>query len=127
MKPMIFLCSLMFSIFAGAQQIDVKGVDAGNEGSTTIEIKKNAKDAPTKATWETNDGQADVEGEASATAKDAKKAWKTACAEWKKEMKESNKENKIINLNCGTASCGGDAGSKVCTSTATYKIKSKVE
>jgi hypothetical protein len=75
----------------------------------------------------TNDGQADVEGEASATAKDAKKAWKAACADWKKEMKEDNKENKIISLSCGTASCSGEAGNKVCTSTATYKIKSKTE
>lgn len=127
MKPTIFLCALLFSIFASAQQIDVKGVDAESEGSTTIEIKKNAKDAPTKAKWETNDGQADVEGEASATAKDAKKAWKAACADWKKEMKEDNKENKIISLSCGTASCSGEAGNKVCTSTATYKIKSKTE
>jgi hypothetical protein len=51
MKPTIFLCALLFSIFASAQQIDVKGVDAESEGSTTIEIKKNAKDAPTKAKW----------------------------------------------------------------------------
>ncbi len=127
MKLMIFLSTLFFSYAALAQQMDIKGVDTSSEGSTTIEIKKNPKDAPAKAKWETQDGQAEINGEEGATTKDAKAAWKKACADWKKEMRDDNKENKILNLNCGNSNCSGDAGAKMCNSTGTYKIKTRVE
>lgn len=127
MKLNALLTMLLFSFAASAQQVDIKGVDGATEGSTTIEIKKGTKDTLTNAKWETNDGTADIEGESAATSKEAKAAWKKACADWKKEIKEDNKDGKVISLNCGSAKCGGDAGNKVCTSSATYKIKSKVE
>ena len=121
---------LLASLFAGtlsAQEVEVKKIDASQEGSTTIEIKKGSKEAPAGAKWMVQDGEADVEGASGATTKDAKAEWTKACADWKKEMREDNKENKILNLNCGKATCGGDAGNKVCASKATYKIKTKAE
>jgi hypothetical protein len=108
MKAQILFAALLIPFFASAQSMDV-----------SEEVQKSK--------WEVQDGQADIEGESSATAGDAKKAWQKACADWKKEMKEDNKENKIINLNCGTAACSGEVGSKVCTSKGTYKLKTKNE
>lgn len=117
---------------AGAQSVDVKSVDASSsneESTTTIEIKKRGKEKIKKSEskWEVTDGNADVEGEPAPTNKDARATWKTACDSWKKEIREDNKENKIVSISCGTASCGGDVGSKVCTSKANYKIKSRLE
>lgn len=120
----------LFSAWAMAQSVDVKKIDADEEGSTTIRIEKNKNPNAITATtnkWELQDGTADVEGEASASAKDAKKAWLKACNEWKKEFREDNKENKVLNLNCGVSNCGGEAGSKICSSKATYKIKTRVD
>jgi hypothetical protein len=116
---------------AAAQTVDAGKIDTEHEGTTTIQIKKSKNDeAPIvtqKTKWETQDGSADIEGEASATARDAKKAWQKACADWKKEIRDDNKENKVLNVNCGISNCGGEAGSKICTSKATYKIKTKTE
>lgn len=119
------------SFAASAQTVDVKGTDAGGQEdgtTTTIEIKKGKTGTvgTTEKLWELTEGTADVEGEASASTKDAKANWKKECNEWKKEFRSDNKENKIINLNCGQMTCGGDAGSKICTSKASYKIKTKM-
>lgn len=132
MKFISFIAVLVLGSFAHAQSVDVKGIDPNTEGSTTIRIEKNKNsEMPstpgTKPTWEVSEGTADVEGEASATAKDAKAAWKKACDAWKKEFREDNKENKILNMNCGVSDCSGDAGNKICTSKATYKIKTKID
>jgi hypothetical protein len=127
MNALVLISTLVFSASVFAQNVDVNGINAGQEGSTTIEIKKNKpteekKDQPV---WEVQDGTADVEGDSAATAKEAKTTWKTACDKWKKEFRDDNKENKIVSMNCGSASCGGEVGQKVCTSKATYKIKTK--
>lgn len=132
-----FSLALLFAFASGAfaQSVDIKGTDTDNmaEGTTTtIEIKKGKTGTvPTTSekTWEVTDGEADVEGEAAATNKDAKAEWKKACNDWKKELRADHKdpkESKIMSLNCGKMECGGDAGQKICTSKATYKIKTKV-
>ncbi len=124
MKVSLLILALIFSTILTAQTVDIKDATSGDEETTTIEIKKGKK-AETKAEnkWEVQDGTADVEGESAATNKEAKAAWNKACTEWKKEFRTDNKDNKILSMACGSASCGGDAGSKVCTSKATYKIK----
>lgn len=125
-----FLMGLMLlAAPAFAQTVDVKDVttSAGDE-TTTIEIKKGKRDELKKneAMWEVADGTADVEGEVAPTAREAKQTWKKSCDDWKKEFRADNKENKILALNCGNPSCGGDNAQKTCTSQATYKIKTKL-
>ena len=122
MKAIIFgLICLPLSVFA--QNLDIKDVKAG-DGKTTIEITK-GENASSKSTWELVDGESDVEGDISATKSSARKKWKQACADWKKEMRSDNKENKVISLSCGSPLCEGKAGSTTCKSTAKYKIKTK--
>lgn len=123
MKTLLILILLPFAV--SAQSVDVKDVSASDE-STTIEIRK-GKAAETKnSEWEVAEGTADIEGEAGATTKDARAKWDKACKEWKDEFRSDNKENKIISMNCGKSECSGDAGNKICVSTANYKIKTKV-
>ena len=118
------LLSPVLSAQANAQTVNVKDLDASQESSTTIEIKKGDK---TKSKWEVQEGDSEIEGESGATTKDAKAEWAKACKEWKKEFREDNKESKIISMNCGSANCTGDAGAKVCSSKATFKIKTIME
>jgi hypothetical protein len=129
MKALLVLICLSASL-AVAETVDVKGVETTSDtdaSTTTIEIKKGkpGQTLPGQNIWEMADGTADVEGEA-ATTKEARAEWKKKCEEWKKDFRADNKDNKIINVSCGTPACGGDAGAKTCTSKATYKIKTRV-
>jgi hypothetical protein len=63
-----------------------------------------------------------IEGETSATAGDAKKAWDKACKDWKKELKTEHGKD-LISADCGEKICSGDAGSKVCSSKGLFKLK----
>ena len=130
MKILLTLVISAFATAAWAETVDIKDVKTpeGEEASTTtIEIKKGKPgQVPTSNQWEMTDGNADVEGEAAATNKDAKATWKKACEDWKKEIRTENKENKVVSLNCGAMNCTGEAGAKVCTSKASFKIKTKV-
>lgn len=127
MKSTILILALL-SPLAFAQTVNVKDIDAGQEGSTTIKIEKNKPDDIKKSEvqWEVTDGQADLEGDSGATNKDAKANWKTACNDWKKEIRQDNKDSKVLSINCGSVTCSGDAGNKVCSSKATYKIKTRL-
>lgn len=123
------LCLALVGYAAFAESVDIKDVSTESQdgSATTIEIKKGKPgQVKTDNQWEVTDGQADVEGDAGATTKEARTNWKKSCDSWKKEIRDDNKENKVISLNCGTMSCGGDAGSKVCTSKASFKIKTRV-
>jgi len=127
MKMFALVFTLVFAGLSHAQTVDVKDATAGDEETTTIEIKKGKKtETKIENKWEVQEGTADVEGESAATNKEAKAAWTKACDSWKKEFRGDNKDNKILSMSCGTASCGGDAGSKVCTSKASYKVKTQM-
>jgi hypothetical protein len=124
------LVALFFApVMALAQSVDVKGAEGDSEGTTTIQIKKtkNTEDAAKgEVKWEVTEGAADIEGEPAAMNKEARATWKTACEDWKKEFRADNKENKIISMSCGTPTCDGNTGNKVCTSKAAYKVKTKL-
>ncbi len=128
MKILLTLVLSVFATAAWAETVDINDVNTqGEDSTTTIQIKKGKPGAEaTTNQWEMTDGNADVEGEAAATNKDAKATWKKACDDWKKEIRTENKENKVISLNCGAMNCTGEAGAKVCTSKAAFKIKTKV-
>ena len=130
-KFLLFTATLILSTTSFAQTMKMDEIKTDEESTTTIEIKKGRPGSapaakPGEPLWEITDGSADLEGEPAATAKDARSTWKKSCEDWKKEFRTDNKENKILAINCGTASCGGDAGSKTCTSKATYKIKTRL-
>lgn len=122
---------LVFSSVVSAQTVDVNDVPTDGEESTTIEITKGKKAAKDKAAaqFEVVEGSASIEGEATATAKEAKAAFKKACDTWKKELKAEAKENgnTVMTSDCGKPECSGAAGSKICSSTATYKVKTKLD
>ena len=114
---------LLLPAFAWAQKVDLSKME---DGTTTYEISKNKKDGKCEDHWELTEGSADISGDPTVLLKDANANWKKACEAWKKEFRGDNKDNKIITINCNKPECTSDAGGKVCTSKATYKIKSKL-
>lgn len=119
------LLSVFFALNVFAQTAQIKDIPLDKE--TNITISPDGKKSPSK-THEIVDETADIEGEPENLQKDARASWKKACAEWKAETKETNKENKIISLNCGSPKCASaDTATTVCKSQAKMKVKVKVE
>ena len=76
--------------------------------------------------FEIIDGTSQVAGEPGTDKKEARASWVTACDEWKKETKTLNKKNEVLSLSCSQADCSyQENGSYVCSSTATYKLKTE--
>jgi hypothetical protein len=127
-----FICLLVisFPMSLFAQQINLKDIDASSE-DTTIQISKGKKTQQGAEkclpAWEITDGSDDLSGEPTIMSKEANQSWRKACDDWKKEFRKDNKENKIINISCGSVSCTSDAGGKICSSKATYKIKTRID
>lgn len=124
----IFSCLVLtLSLPAFAQSVDIKDVPTSSDDSTTIEITKGKTSKSSEPTWEIVEGSAPIEGDPSAMNKDARTSWQKACDDWKKELREDNKENRIISVNCGKPNCSGTAGNKICSSEGSYKIKTKID
>ena len=128
MNKLVLMLALIFAPLAYSQSVDVKDVEAEEGETTTIEIRKGKK-ADTDAkenTWEVVDGTADIEGEEAPMSRAARKNWKDACKSWEKEFRKDNKDNKVLAVNCGKPTCQNQSGGTICTSQATYKIKTKL-
>ena len=122
-----FLLSFSITHSAFAQKVDIKDVDTTGQEPTTISISKGDKAQKTQAIWEVVEGAADIAGEPQMMSKQARASWKTACDDWKKEIRADNKDNKILSLNCGTPNCAAKADSTVCESKASYKLKTRLD
>jgi hypothetical protein len=124
----IFMFLILTPSLVFAQKVDMKDIDADDE-ETTISISKGKKNTNNKSCdpiWEVTDGNADISGDSTIMAKDANQSWKKACEKWEKDFRKDNQENKILSVSCGKADCTTDAAGKVCTSKATYKLKTKL-
>lgn len=123
---MVFALLFAWSLPAFAQEVKV---DANkNQENTTIEIRKGSTSASVnKKKYEISEGNETVTGDGDVLQKNAKDNWKKACSDWKNETRESNKENKIISINCGTMTCLKEGVESVCKSTASYKVRVLIE
>lgn len=120
MIEFFFVASVALAQKAGVTEIPI----SENGTTTTISVQKGSPTAPgSRDTSEVLDGSAEIAGEPNVLVKGARESWKVACDDWKKEVKDLNKENQVIALNCGSPKCATEAGGTVCKSTANYKVK----
>lgn len=83
-----------------------------------------AQDSASGGQFEVIDVSGQVVGDLQGSSKSARSAWTKACDSWKNEMKDLNKTNQILGMNCNNPSCTLiDAAEWQCTSTGTYKVK----
>ena len=96
--------------------------------NTTISIKKGDSGSVLEKTYEIVEGTAQIEGDPSVLAKEARANWKKACGEWKKEIKELNQDNKVMAMDCGKVLCTNQGSEgQACSSEGRYKIKTKIK
>ncbi len=123
----LFIALMAFasiSTSAWAQTASIKDIPADGASDTTISISK-GKNAQKE--YEITEGSADIAGEPEILEKEARSSWKAQCADWKKEFREMNKDNTVVSMTCNQPACSKNSNSQsVCTSTATYKVKTKV-
>ncbi|UXR65906.1 hypothetical protein EZJ49_06555 [Bdellovibrio bacteriovorus] len=120
LKMVLALC--LMGSFAFAQTMGVKDIPA--DGETTIEIKKGPN---VKNEFEVVTSEDEIEGDAAPLLKDARVNWKKACADWKSETKELNKENQVLTLSCGKMTCSTVSMESTCRSQTKVKIKTRIK
>lgn len=129
----VLILSLWSSSLAFAQTANIKDIplDANQKTTITIEKGRTGDDilgTITQPPNETLEGTAEIEGESAPLLKKAKANWKTACEEWKKEVKDLNKGNVILMINCNSNKCVPESTAlTVCRSTGSYKIRVKAQ
>ena len=136
MKNLILVAS--FSLFCVAALADdstkivqkVSNTGDEKDSSVLIQTTKGAKVLPD---YEILSGEEEIAGDPTAGLKEAHKAWKEACADWKKELKENNKDGQVLLASCGVAkfakddSAGTGSGVYVYRSEGKYKIRVRIK
>ena len=115
---------LSFSLIAQAEEVGVKLDKIDTSQDTTISIKKgDSTKMDAKKVWTLTEGEEEITGDQDVLLKKAQINWKAACKEWKAELKENNKDNKIVSMNCGKMNCTKEGVESTCSSKAIHKIK----
>ena len=107
-----------------AQTANIKDIPTDVEGDTTISISKGKKAGQM---YEVTEGTAEIAGDSEIMVKAARTSWKKACDDWKKEIKDLNKDNQVLVMNCNSPKCSKNESSETtCVSNAAYRLKVKV-
>lgn len=122
MKKLILISIMTIAQFTWAEEVGVKVDQINTDQDTTISIKK-GDSATAKKKYVLTEGEEDISGDKDVIKKKAENNWKTACADWKKEFKELNKDNKIVSVSCGKMICTKEGVESTCVSKATHKVR----
>lgn len=117
-------------VLAQDHSVKVKTISLheGQTASVSIRKDKIQRKKSTTPEFKIIQGSREVEGDPSASSKGALQNWKTACSEWKDELKELNKTNEIIALDCGKPIAGkADYQQKIYHSNGSYQIKVRMK
>jgi len=76
--------------------------------------------------FEVVSGSEEVIGDPEPGRKAGYASWKAACAEWKKELKELNKTNQVLTLNCNSPEFVQENGNYTYKSQGSYKLRVRV-
>ncbi len=95
---------------------------------TTITIKKGplVNESRSTTAYEIVAGTDEIASDEEYDEKRALAGWKEACADWKKEIKDINRDNQILSVNCGSKEKVKDGNKVLFKSQATYKMRVKV-
>lgn len=120
----MFLELLFIGAMSMAQTANIKDIPTDVEGETTISISKGKKAG---AVFEITEGNAEIAGDPDLMVKGARTSWKKTCDDWRKEIKDLNKDNQVLVVNCNSPKCSKNETSEtVCVSTGTYRLKVKM-
>ncbi len=121
----LLLLALLAAPAIAAEGSKIRVSDVPTDQDTSIVIRKGAEGD--LRDFEVVSGTEDVTGEPTPTHRESYASWKQACDAWKKEMREMNKENSLIALNCNVALASKDpAGLSTHHSTGSYKLRVRI-
>ena len=123
MSKIVFTLTLLVGCFSFAQKTAVTDIPSSESG-TTISVQKGITE---QRDYDILTSSAEIAGDSNVLVKGARDSWKTACADWKKEIKDLNKENSVIALNCNSPKCVTETNGTVCTSTGNYQVRVKIK
>lgn len=128
MTRILFTIGFLVSFVAIAETVDVtiKDVETKQSDGALVIRKEPINGLLTPPQFEITQGDEEIVADSAPLLNQARGNWKKSCADWKKEMKENNKDNQVISLNCGSMECSTAAAESTCKSKATYKIKVKI-
>lgn len=110
-----------------AQNADLKIKDIPTGEDTTITIKKGSPAEDKKIQYEIISGSDEISSDEEFDKKKALAGWKEACAEWKQELKELNKDSIILSMSCGAKHKTTENNKTTYSSEATYRMRVKVK
>lgn len=123
------VAGLMVGAAASADpKAQLKVDDVNTSGDTSILIKKGDVSSKQCVEYQIVDGSEEVSGDPAMTKSAALRNWKAACAEWKTNVKELNKnaQNALMALSCGSSAAVQDGEQWFYRSAGSYKLKVKV-
>jgi|GEM_PF-1847935 len=135
MKILLFFLAtslLIGSAFAEDSTKIIQKMSDNDDRDSSVLIQK-TKGAKILPDYEVLAGDEELSGDPTAGRVEALKSWKEACAEWKKELKENNKDGQVLLASCGSAkfnkddSAGAGSGLYVYRSEAKYKIRVRIK
>ena len=128
-KISVLLASSLCALPALGQKAGVALTDIPTSQDTSIIIKKGPVEQGnlfTPPDFEIVEGKDDIAGEPTNDRKSAYASWKSECAEWKKSMREMNKENQFITLNCGSPVLKKEEYILSFSSVGSYKMRVRI-
>lgn len=128
-KIAFFLAALSLPALAQSGKPGLTLSDVPTNQDTSILIKKGPIEqgnllAPPD--FEVVEGKDEVSGEPTNDRKSAYASWKEQCNEWRKSMREMNKDNQLITLNCGTPTLKKEEYILTFNSMGTYKMRVRI-
>jgi len=125
MKFILFVSAFFLVNVASAKTQGMKLKDVPVDSDTSIIIKKGTP-ADQCVEYQIVDGADEISGEPEYDKGEAMGSWKKACADWKTSMRDMNKGNQLITLNCNSAKSVKEDDRYTVTSNGTYKMKLKI-
>jgi invasion protein IalB len=124
-KASLVATLLFFSTLLSADEKGLKISDIPAQEGTSVVIKKG--EGICGPDYEVISGSDEVVGDPSSGEKESYASWKVACEAWKKEVKEVNRDNQLLSLNCAMpVAVRLNNGTTIYHSSATFKVKTKI-
>ena len=122
----IITALIWVSLIFGEKQVKIG--DIATDQDTAILIKKGPQPILNQCTeYQLIDGKDEINGIPDYDKSKSYVSWQIACKEWKISMKEMNKENQVLILNCNRPQTDKEGDTYLSHSLGYYKIRVKIK
>lgn len=128
MSQILFISFLFLSLPSFALKAGVKLEEVETDQETSITIKKGSQALAKECVeYQIVEGKDEINGAPDFDRKKSYQDWKAECDKWKQAMKDMNKDNQILQLNCNKPKLGREGEMGTYASDGTYRIKVRIK